>query len=407
MYCQLLAGIFHRHRVLRLGAVFASALLRSIRFLERHWPDFVTDIRLGRPGPTVSDPACHAAMCTLLVGPNPALADEVELICSCRDGEHKGGRSWRGILERLWPRARCIEAVLTGSMAQYVPALEYYGGGIPLVCTMYASSECYFGVNLYPLSDPAQVSYTLLPNMGFFEFLPLENWQGRKCTACRVDEEFVKGTSLVNLVDVKPGAYYELVVTSLSGLYRYRVGDVLQVTGFHHQAPQFKFICRRNVVLSVDSDKTNEDELYKSISCAKKLLEARDLLLVEYTSCADTSTIPGHYVLFWEIACTANGMNTVVALDAALLQACCHAVEDSLNYVYRRNRTHDRSVGPLEIRVVELGTFEALMDLFITQGGSINQYKTPRCIESGDALKVLNSRVRDSFFSVREPIWKP
>ncbi|PKA58440.1 putative indole-3-acetic acid-amido synthetase GH3.11 [Apostasia shenzhenica] len=404
MYCQLLAGLIHRHCVLRLGAVFASALLRSIRFLERHWPDFVADIRRGIPGSIVSDPSCRSAMTAMLDAPNPLLADEVQRICS--GGSEEEGRSWRGILRRLWPKARFIEAVLTGSMAQYVPALEFYGGGIPLVCTMYASSECYFGVNLRPLSDPAEVTYTLLPNLGFFEFLPLVSWPARRSWA-KEDEEVVDGGMLVDLVDVKIGACYELVVTTFAGLYRYRVGDVLQVAGFHNQAPQFKFICRQNVVLSIDSDKTNEDDLHKGMIAAKKLVESRDLLLVEYTSYADTLTIPGHYVLFWEIVSTANGMNTMISLDPKLFESCCIAVEDSLSYVYRRCRSKDKSLGPLEIRVVELGTFEALMDLFISQGGSINQYKTPRCIDSADALKLLNSRVRACFFSPHEPAWSP
>ncbi|KAL0435860.1 UNVERIFIED_CONTAM: putative indole-3-acetic acid-amido synthetase GH3.9 [Sesamum radiatum] len=47
MYCQLLAGLIHRQRVLRLGAVFASALLRAISFLERHWRDFAAISELG------------------------------------------------------------------------------------------------------------------------------------------------------------------------------------------------------------------------------------------------------------------------------------------------------------------------------------------------------------------------
>ena len=61
-----------------------------------------------------------------------------------------------------------------------------------------------------------------------------------------------------------------------SGLYRFRVGDVLQVTGFYNRAPQFKFICRRNVILSVDSDKTNEEDLHNSVTRAKEILENRN-----------------------------------------------------------------------------------------------------------------------------------
>lgn len=207
-------------------------------------------------------------------------------------------------------------------------------------------------------------------------------------------EDVVHNDNVVSLVDVKVGCYYELVVTTFSGLYRYRVGGVLQVTGFYNRAPQFKFICRRNVILGVDSDKTNEEDLHNSVTHAKMILEKRNYLILEYTSCTDTSTVPGHYVLFCEIKSTVEGAGP---LDAQLLESCCIAVEDSLDYVYRRCRTHDKSVGPLEIRLVQGGASGALMDLLVSQGSSINQYKTPRCIESGVALKLLNSKVTGCF----------
>lgn len=399
MYCQLLSGLVHRLQVLRLGAVFASAFLRAISFLERNWGRLCNDIRSGVLDPTITDPECRSCMSMVLASPNPCLADEIEDICS--------HTSWKGILCQLWPRAKYIEAVVTGSMAQYIPALEYYSEGkLPLVCTMYASSECYFGVNLKPLCDPADVAFTLLPNMCYFEFIHLGD---NGTWLVNIDEEGeVPNDKLVNLVSVRLGSYYELVVTTFAGLYRYRIGDVLRVTGFHNKAPQFQFICRINVVLSIDNDKTNEEDLQKSITSAKKLLEPHDALLVEYTSYADTSSVPGHYVLYWEILHDSSSfLDSSAELDFKLLQECCIRVEEELDYVYRRCRAHDKSVGPLEIRVVESGTFDALMDFFIGQGASINQYKTPRCIKSNAALKLLNSHVKASAFSPRDPAWIP
>ncbi|GAV73855.1 GH3 domain-containing protein [Cephalotus follicularis] len=396
LYCQLLAGIVHRHQVMRLGAVFASALLRSISFLERKWVQLSNDIRTGQLDSTIKDPDCRSAMVTILSSPNPSLADEIEGICS--------RPSWKGILCHLWPRAKYIEAVVTGSMAQYIPALEYYSEGkLPLVCTMYASSECYFGVNLKPLCDPADVAFTLLPNMCYFEFIPL----GENGTSVMDvgEEDEVPKNKLVGLVNVRLGCYYELVVTTFAGLYRYRIGDVLKVTGFHNKAPQFRFICRKNVVLSIDSDKTNEEDLHKSVTRAKKLLEPYNALLVEYTSYCDALSVPGHYVLFWEIQY--HDSRVIPPFDAKVLEDCCIVVEEALDYVYRRCRAHDKCIGPLEIRVVEAGAFDALMDLNISQGGSINQYKTPRCINSDSALKLLNSHVKASVFSPRDPIWIP
>ncbi|XP_062144633.1 putative indole-3-acetic acid-amido synthetase GH3.9 isoform X1 [Alnus glutinosa] len=400
MYCQLLAGLIHRHQVLRLGAVFASAFLRAISFLERNWVRLCDDIRTGQLDPTITDPRCRSCMSSVLSSPDPRLAGEIEDICS--------RSSWKGVLCHLWPRAKYIEAVVTGSMAQYIPALEYYSDGkLPLVSTMYASSECYFGVNLKPLCDPADVAFTLMPNMCYFEFIPL----GENGTMLMDvgEEEEVNSDKLVDLVQLRLGCYYELVVTTFAGLYRYRIGDVLQVTGFHNTAPQFRFICRRNVLLSIDNDKTNEEDLHKSVTVAKKLLEPYNALLVEYTSSADTSTLPGHYVLYWEIQLHGSkaGMAVEEEVEDKVLQECCIAVEEKLDYIYRRCRAHDKSVGPLEIRVVEPGTFEELMDLFIDRGGSINQYKTPRCIKSKAALKLLNSHVKASFFSPRDPKWVP
>ncbi|GFZ19444.1 putative indole-3-acetic acid-amido synthetase GH3.9 [Actinidia rufa] len=359
MYCQLLAGLVHRHQVLRLGAVFASAFLRTISFLECKWVNLCTDIRTGQLDPTITDLGCRSAMLTVLSSPNPRLADEIEDIC--------GRESWKGIVCYLWPRARYIEAVVTGSMAQYIPSLEYYSDGkLPLVCTMYASSECYFGVNLKPLCDPADVAFTLLPNMGYFEFIPLgEN--GTLVTDVDEEEEVAKD-KLVNLVDVRLGCYYELVVTTFAGLYRYRIASTT--------TKQTKRTCTR------------------ASRKPKKLLEPHNALLVEYTSYAEASSVPGHYVIYWEIRNCTNATNNATAtpLEAKVLQECCIAVEEELDYVYRRCRANDKSVGPLEIRVVKPGTFDALMDLYIDQGGSINQYKTPRCIKSDAALMLLDSK---------------
>lgn len=397
MYAQLLCGLSRRGEVLRAGAVFASAFLRAIKFLEAHWRALCADIRAGQSASRVHDPACLEGVSKVVAMPDPALADAIEAECS--------GSSWRGIVRRLWPRCKYIDVVVTGSMAQYVPMLEFYGGGLPLVSTMYASSECFFGINLRPLDRPEDVAYTLLPNMCYYEFIEVEK-----------DGEEVREGEMVGLVGVRLGCYYELVVTTFAGLYRYRVGDILQVSGFHNAAPQFRFVQRRNVVLSVDTDKTTEDDLLRAVTAAKPLLAPLRRLLSEYTAYADASSIPGHYVLFWEL--TPNPLDAAPAVDeeeeeeeasrfAGAMAACCASVEAGLDAVYRRCRSRDRSVGPLEIRVVSPGAFDALMDLCVSAGSSVNQYKTPRCIKHPDAIAVLEAYVVGRFFSDAVPHWEP
>ncbi|MBA0608563.1 hypothetical protein Godav_020762, partial [Gossypium davidsonii] len=48
-------------------------------------------------------------------------------------------------------------------------------------------------------------------------------------------------------------------------------------------------------------EKTSETDLFKAVTEAKALLNPLGFILTEYTSYADTSSVPGHYVLFWEL----------------------------------------------------------------------------------------------------------
>jgi hypothetical protein len=51
------------------------------------------------------------------------------------------------------------------------------------------------------------------------------------------------------------------------------MGDMLRVDDFKHNFPQFKFIRRKNVVLIVDVDKTDEADLHAAMSFAARKLE--------------------------------------------------------------------------------------------------------------------------------------
>ncbi|KAL5797746.1 hypothetical protein ACOSQ2_002566 [Xanthoceras sorbifolium] len=397
MYSQLLCGLYQNSEVLRVGAVFASGFIRAIRFLEKHWPFLCNDIQNGTINPQIiTNPSVREAVLKI-IKPNPELAGFVET--ECRKG------SWKGIITRLWPNTKYVDVIVTGTMSQYIPTLDFYSNGLPLVCTMYASSECYFGLNLNPLCKPNEVSYTLIPTMAYFEFLPVNRKNGLSnsiSTGAKSLNEMQDDQQLVDLVDVKLGQEYELVVTTYAGLYRYRVGDILKVAGFRNKAPQFNFVCRKNVALSIDSDKTDEDELQNAVKNAANHLSPFDATLIEYTSYADTSNIPGHYVLFWEIT-----LSGATPIPPSVFEDCCLTIEESLNSVYRQGRVSDKSIGPLEIKVVESGAFDKLMDYALNQGASINQYKTPRCVKYAPIIELLNSRVVSNYFSPKCPKWVP
>ncbi|XVE82870.1 hypothetical protein DITRI_Ditri16bG0040300 [Diplodiscus trichospermus] len=386
MYSQMLCGLIMREEVLRVGAVFASGLLRAIHFLQINWKQLAQDIATGTLNPKITDASIRECMSKILK-PNPELAEFITNQCS--------EENWERIITRIWPNTKYLDVIVTGAMAQYIPTLEYYSGGLPMACTMYASSECYFGLNLKPMCKPSEVSYTIMPNMAYFEFLPHES----STSVLSRDSPPL----LVDLADVEVGKEYELIITTYAGLCRYRVGDILRVTGFHDAAPQFRFIRRKNVLLSIESDKTDEAELQKAIENASVLLKEFNTSVVEYTSYADTKQIPGHYVIYWELLIK----DPSNAPTDEVLNQCCLKMEESLNSVYRQSRVADNSIGPLEIRVVKNGTFEELMDYAISRGASINQYKVPRCVSFTPIMELLDSRVVSKHFSPALPHWTP
>ncbi|XP_052161286.1 probable indole-3-acetic acid-amido synthetase GH3.9 isoform X1 [Oryza glaberrima] len=386
MYAQMVCGLCQRHDVVRFGAVFAAALVRAIRFLQLNWGQLAADIEAGELGPHVADPSVREAVSGIL-RPDAELAEFVRIECSKGD--------WAGIITRIWPNTKYVDAIVTGAMAQYIRTLQYYSGGLPIVSTSYASSECFFGINLRPVCDPSEVSYTIMPNMAYFEFLPVG--------------EVADATNLVDLARVEVGREYEVVITTYAGLSRYRVGDVLRVTGFHNAAPQFRFVRRQSVLLSVELDKTDEAELHRAVERASSaLLRPRGVSVAEYTSRACTERIPGHYVVYWELLTESPvGAGDGDTVDGETLGRCCLEMEEALSAVYRQGRVADGSIGPLEIRIVRPGTFEEVMDLAVSRGTSIGQYKVPRCVTVPSVVELLDSRVVSSQFSPALPHWIP
>ncbi|KAL4281449.1 hypothetical protein GQ457_03G024120 [Hibiscus cannabinus] len=235
--------------------------------------------------------------------------------------------------------------------------------------------------------------------MAYFEFLPVNEDNREKAQEFHFHGVSSKGSLEVteadgnvvpvDLANVKVGQYYEVVVTTLTGLYRYRVGDVLKLIGFHHNSPQFQFVERRNTVLSIDMDKTSEADLLKAIRNAKLLIEPFGFVLAAFSSYAETSSIPGRYVLFWELKSKAS--NNCPEVDSKIM-------EQSLDFTYKSLREANK-IAALELRVVKHGSFDAVMDFYVSKGASVNQYKTPCCIKSEEALQIMNSGVIGKFFS--------
>ena len=82
------------------------------------------------------------------------------------------------------------------------------------------------------------------------------------------------------------GKLYELVVTNLSGLYRYRIGDVVKIARFHNNCPVIEYQYRQGQILNVRAEKTSERVFYDALTSALSD-QGQRLNFVDYT-CAES-----------------------------------------------------------------------------------------------------------------------
>ena len=162
--------------------------------------------------------------------------------------------------------------------------------------------------------------------------------------------------------------------------------------GFYNSSPELKFVCRSNLLLNINIDKNTEKDLQLAVEEAAKLLAGEKLEVVDYTSLVELSMEPGHYVVFWEL----NG-----ECNEEVLSECCNCLDKSFadaGYVTSRKVN---TIGALELRILQRGTFQKVLEHFLALGGAVSQFKTPRCVGPANnvVLQILSNNVVKSYFS--------
>lgn len=70
--------------------------------------------------------------------------------------------------------------------------------------------------------------------------------------------EFIEHKGVHRIDELTEGQSYELVISNLSGLYRYRTYDMVKVVGFHGRTPMLRFMGRANKTSDMVGEKISE-----------------------------------------------------------------------------------------------------------------------------------------------------
>lgn len=146
----------------------------------------------------------------------PKRAKEIGSLQAAGDG------NWSTVYSRLWPKLKLISCwedaeakVPAARLRELFPTVIVQSKGL-------MATEAVVSIPLYGAPFPV-----LALRSHFFEFIPLE-----------------KDAEIRNAWELENDRLYEVVVTTAAGLYRYRLGDVVKVRGFHHECPLLEFMGR-------------------------------------------------------------------------------------------------------------------------------------------------------------------
>ncbi len=353
LYLHLLFAL-RRRDLSFLSAPFLPVVLELLRTLERRGPALLADLARGELNAELELEPAERQQLRARLRADPVRAREIEQ-CMAQGSE--------GLALRIWPRLRFVSAIVGGSFSAYVEAARHYLGALPFYSPAFVASEAVIGIGV----SARDSHYVMPPGAAFFEFIPAEALDEAEPETC-------------SLEDLELGRHYEVVVTTVAGLYRYRVGDVIGVVGFQNRAPVVEFLYRRGTLLNLAAEKTSEDAAQTALVEALAETEAA---MIDYTILPDLASSPPRYIYLIE-----RPRGDAAAVSAGQL---AERLEQALRRAspYYGSIRDDGRLGALQVRWVPAGSFHALRERLVERGASATQVKVPRVLRQPDLLSAL------------------
>lgn len=169
-------------------------------------------------------------------------------------------RNTRGSLEffDLWPNLAVVATWTGGSCAYLIPSLKKK---LPRNCHVvelgYHSSEFRGGIVI----DATNNIEVPAIHDNFFEFVEKDLWEQGQFQFLTLDQ-------------VCEGKQYYIFATTQSGLYRYDINDIVEVTGRFNNTPTIRFVQKGKGVINLTGEKLYENQVVLAV---RRLAEERNI----------------------------------------------------------------------------------------------------------------------------------
>lgn len=334
-------------------SVFFSINVSQMTYLQKNWQVIVDDIEKGTISDSVNMKPELRSQLLSVIKPMPERAKYL------RKQFEQGFDNT--LYRRLWPRLAVISSI---GNASFKPAADYIRGfsdDVPLDFSSYGSSEGLVAV-CYKLDS---TEMQLLTDSCFYEFIPMGE----------------PDSNAVTLDKVEKGKQYEIIITTQSGLYRYRLKDIVEIEGFRNKCPLIKYVYRKGQLFNIAGEKFSEEDARHTIEMFE---DAHNFKLDHWLFYQDESVMPNRYSL-------------VVESDADIdWDGCIDEIEGYMGQLCKRysSQREKAFIERLIIRHQQNGTHDAWTRRCIEQGASTAQVKPVHSLDNEAKREFFLSRLK-------------
>lgn len=293
-YMKLWSGILDENVVL-IESIFMYDLFQFFSFFERNYKEVIANIREG----IIPDSVKLSDNVRKKLLELPVSEDRLDFV------EQECQKGFDGIALRIWPKIQLVSGVSSKMFKYENKGLERYVGDVHRDYFWYAMSESQVGVPV----ELDSFEYEFIVDSAFYEFI-----------ACNEKGEYCG--EVVSIDKLEPNKLYELVLTNLSGFYRYKTGDVIKILDNSDERVTFEYMFRKNLVLNLAGEKMSA----KNIEVVMEKMNEVVPGILEYSFGATIIDNVGRYFLFLclkntDIHLTKNDLSET--LDSILSEVNC------------------------------------------------------------------------------------
>jgi len=339
-----------------------STIIEMQNNVNEFFDDYVNDIEKGTLNEKLNiSGEIREKICATLI-PNPERANELRKL---RATHHQV------LPKHYWPNMMILTTWKCGNTKIYIDKFkDSFPEDMLYQEFSYFSSECRAGLVLE--NDDATV---LFPHYHYFEFISVDD----------LDNPNPHFYQIYELEDKKQ---YSVYVTTLSGLYRYPMNDLVEVYGFFGTIPKIKLVQKINGIISMTGEKVHERQFIEAVHLAEEETGYETKFFVGFAD-----VLGSVYHFYYEF--------DFVNLPQPQVELFNRIVDRNLkniNIEYASKRDSFRIKEPIPY-ALQKNSFEAFKERSILRGARDGQFKLNLLMQNEERHRMFKNLIRKTDFS--------